>query len=239
MQNKKILIIIVFLLIIGAGAGAGVLASRLIHRQSAGSAIDDSAAGASGAAKQQAIKETIKRYNTRDEAASKKDPELCRKLGQDYSDSCILNIAIKAKDDKYCSEIDDDKAEAQCRQLFVKRNVLAGSDISKCQQLTDRVMHQACLVEFFSRFGSVVECDNFSGEEKDLCLDIVNNKLAMQKSDSQQCAVIKDAAMRKLCTETVSLTPLDSDRDGISDDMERSYGTDPLKPDAKPSGNGQ
>jgi hypothetical protein len=237
MRNKNILIAVMFLLVIVAGGSAAVLANRLLSRQAGGAGADNAAAVAAEAAKQQAIKETMARYDARDAAASKKDPELCRKMGSEFSDSCILNIAIKTKDNKYCNEISDAKAKDECLQLFVKKAALAGSDISKCQEITDTTMHQACLLEFFNRFEAIDQCGPFAAAEKELCLDIMNNRLAVQKADAKLCAGIKDAVMRKNCGEAISLMPLDSDHDGISDDMERSYGTDPLKPDTKPTGN--
>lgn len=235
MQNKNILIALAFLLIIASGAGAAVLVDRLLSRPGGIAGSDSAATAAAEAAKQQAIKETMSRYDARDEAASKKDPAICRKLGSEFSDSCILNIAIKTKDEAYCQEIGEPKAKEECLQLFVKRTVLAGTDIARCQEITDATMHQGCLLEFFNRFGAIDQCGPFAGAEKDLCLDIVNNRTAVQKGEAKLCAEIKDLAMRRNCSEVVSLMPIDSDRDGVSDDLERSYGTDPSKPDTQPA----
>ena len=164
-----------------------------------------------------------------------KDLEACKQLGPGKSGECIMEIAMASNDDKYCSEITDPTQGQRCKEYFIYSEIIKGGDEKPCMSLQS-LFKDSCLEHFFWLWEDTAKCAAMPGDIKLRCEDIINKKNAYNKNDIKLCDKVKDQNLQTDCTNTVKEKPLDSDKDGIIDSTEISFGTNPFRADTDGDG---
>ncbi len=183
-------------------------------------------------------KKNDKGYYLMKKAIKKKDDKYCLEIGEDKYDQCVYGIAVTNNDESFCQKIRDNKLQTECFDNFSFQKIKSNSDIEQCLNLKVEKFKNQCLKEIFLKYEDVDECSNLSQNEKKLCEDIVYRKLAITKHDKNICSKILDENIKENCLlEIKENNPLpDHDDDGLLDQEELSYGTDPFSPDTDGDG---
>jgi len=148
-----------------------------------------------------------------------KNIDLCQTLVEDGEiNECLDAIAVQANRKDYCERIkNDDKLKTQCLDSIDFMNISWGKDPNLCDTLADPALKENCYEEYFSKLDNLNQCAIVKDATRQKhCQDIVNNRL---KSLAAAKAAIKD-----------------SDNDGLPDDVEISFGTNPFKADTDGDG---
>jgi hypothetical protein len=148
-----------------------------------------------------------------------KNIDLCQTLVEDDEiNECLDAIAVQANRKDYCERIkNDDKLKTQCLDSIDFMNISWGANPNLCDTLADAALKENCYEEYFSKLNNLSQCEIVKDPARQKhCQDIVDNRL---KSLTAAKAAIKD-----------------SDHDGLPDDVEISYGTNPFKADTDGDG---
>lgn len=148
-----------------------------------------------------------------------KNIDLCQTLVEDDEiNECLDAIAVQANRKDYCERIkNDDKLKTQCLDSIDFMNISWSKDANLCDTLVDSVLKENCYEEYFSKLDNLSQCDIVKDATRQKhCQDIINKRL-------------KSLA-------AVQVTIKDSDNDGLPDDVEISYGTNPFKTDTDGDG---
>lgn len=148
-----------------------------------------------------------------------KNIDSCLTLGEaDEINECVMAIASQSKRKDYCDKIiKDDRLKTECLDSIDFINISWGADPNLCDTLADPALKENCYEEYFVKLDNPSQCEIVKdGTRKSHCQELVNNRL---KSLADAKATIKD-----------------SDNDGLSDEVEISFGTNPFKADTDGDG---
>lgn len=179
------------------------------------------------------------------------DPTECQDAGtRPAIDQCYFRIATSRYDIQLCEYIFDVARKTRCQGLNIAKQVADGGDPELCVSIVDTDARHRCLIIAVENGVDEDFCGLFSGEESVNCSDEVN-LLAGQAGDSSACAAIINEDLREECypieevqtpaeveprIEAEPAAPTDSDNDGLTDEEEEQYGTDPNNPDTDGDG---
>lgn len=146
-------------------------------------------------------------------------------------DDCYYNAANLAQDISLCGKIQDEEKKNHCKAMFTLANLdSAKLKLQDCLALPID-LKEPCVNSFISNLNEIDECRVFQGEQKSFCLDQVNTKLALVDGDKTFCEKIANSVLNKSCVTQIASRPMDTDNDGITDEMEMSYKLDPFNKD--------
>lgn len=167
-----------------------------------------------------------------------KNIEDCAKLdSQKRINECFNDIAISAKKKSYCERITDGKLKEECVNSIDYLVASWGNDPNACDSLVGDAHRNNCYQEYFVKLSTTTDCVKVQNEvRKTQCNDLVNNRLATVFSKPEACDAITDQTLKTNCQKNKAIIAQDSDKDGLSDDIEMSLGTDPFKADTDGDG---
>jgi len=147
----------------------------------------------------------------------------------------ILRFRLKKK--SYCERITDGKLKEECVNSIDYLVASWGTDPNACDSLVGDAHRNNCYQEYFVKLSSVDECAKVTNSvRKTQCLDLVNNRLATVLAKPESCDLITDQTLKANCQKNKYTPAKDSDKDGLSDDIEMSLGTNPFKADTDGDG---
>jgi len=192
----------------------------------------------SEAEKEEIIKkgrEAVSQYEFKKEVVKSLNEELCEEIkDENYRDDCIFEISSTKGKGAYCDKINNDKLRIRCGEIDIFFNTISGDDGFLCYKLRDNDYKAACLNSFFVKLKDEKQCSEFDQKDQDRCSDIVFDLKSRNEKVSDYCTSIKDEALRKNCESRQFAN--DRDDDGISDSLEKSYGTNLDSPDTDSDG---
>lgn len=230
MKKNTLLIIVTIILLLIAGVSLSFYFSK---RQAEKIAINKIIQETERSEKE---KQDKVNYETTRLATAAKGLDSCSTLESEAKDLCIYKVTILAGIEDYCEKIERTELKENCHDKFILVKVIAQSEGLKCLTLENDLTKNECLEYFYSKINNISQCENYSSENKARCLDVVNNRIAFNNKDISGCDSITSQAMKIECKRNINNMPKDSDSDGISDSLERSYGTDPFKADTDSDG---
>lgn len=164
-----------------------------------------------------------------------KNVENCKFLRKKDQNICFFDFASSNNDKKYCEFIDKKEIRDACLETFVYNEAIDSKNIKNCYNIATSST-ELCLYEYFRNFNDINDCSVLEEGDKQKCLDSVNGIQAYKTGDGRLCNLVVDNSLKNSCKQAVENKPVDSDNDGISDSMERSYGTNPFNPDTDDDG---
>lgn len=163
------------------------------------------------------------------EAINDLSPEACDKVADGQSrNNCITEIAIRQNDEKSCDLHEDEEEKNTCLSLILGTKARESDNMATCLAIPDESYRDSCFFAIVNKKNDAKYCDEL-GELKDKCLNIILANEAFQKGDTSFCDSISDPASRESCAAELGGT--DTDNDGLSNDEEKKYRTDPKNPD--------
>jgi len=171
-----------------------------------------------------------KAYISQRAVAMQKNLESCKLLREKDKDSCYLDIANSNNNKRICELIGKKAIQDSCFENFSFKEAIDGKDVKACYNLASS-SKEDCLIDYFRNFTDAKECVAVEGVDRQECLDMVNNSQAHRLGDVELCGLVADNAIRENCKQAIVDKPLDSDKDGLSDNDEKSFGTNPLNTD--------
>jgi len=169
-------------------------------------------------------------------AVAEQDISYCNQLVEMSRDQCIYIVVTSSNNQSFCQEIQDQNLKSECLGFTEYQRALKENDINICLSLNPEDLRRKCLTFFFDQQTDIDYCQNFSGFDQLLCQDLVYKNLAIANQDLRQCDNISDRAVLLDCQTIIKSLPQDSDKDGIIDMLERSYGFDPFAADTDGDG---
>ncbi|MCX6743064.1 MAG: thrombospondin type 3 repeat-containing protein [Candidatus Parcubacteria bacterium] len=166
-------------------------------------------------------------------AQSEKNLSYCDQLKSLKKDDCIYYAAINNNELAFCNLISDTAQAKKCSEIVAAVQIITDKDSQKCLSLAVEEVKADCLTEIFRQQNDLKYCVAFKNEVKVLCEDIVYTNLAFTAKDPTICDKIQSADNKINCQTAIDALPLDSDKDGVPDYLERSYGTNPFDPQSK------
>ncbi len=171
------------------------------------------------------------------EALAEKNIEKCRELEDEHKISnCIYSLATQYKDKELCFQIEDSQLQEKCQEFFLYLQVLEDKNAEECLKLQFNNFKEACLNTIFQEKNNISYCANFSDLVRDKCENMYYKQKAIKEKDSAVCSQINDEGKMESCYHVLENTIADSDGDGLSDTMERSYGLNPHDSDTDSDG---
>lgn len=172
-------------------------------------------------------------------ATYQKNVDGCQVFGKQKSiNECINSIAVQAQRKGYCEKLSgDDKLKKECLDAIDYIIISWGNDPNKCSSLSTVFMQDNCYKEYFAKLNDVSQCEVVNDNNKKLqCNDIVNERQALVFNKPEACNLINDMLVKESCQKNIIAPPLDTDQDGLPNDIELSFGTNPLKADTDNDG---
>jgi len=226
-KNKIVIILVIICLLIISSGGI------LIYKNKKNLKINNSSPSEDQAKK---IKQQEADYLRQRAIEGQKKVEGCLALEKEKIDSCIYDLANKYNNESWCDKMTDEKKKSACHELFTFGKIITDNkDPKECLGLSAEFKNN-CLSNFFINYTDLSPCNEFQDDDKNLCSDIVNGNIAYKDADKNHCLNIKNQNLKKDCLEAIASKPEDSDQDGLTNDLERAYGTDPFKIDTDGDG---
>jgi hypothetical protein len=178
-----------------------------------------------------------------DEALNNLSVSLC----QDISDAtvkknCIIEIAARKNDERECQSIADEEEKNTCISLILGRKSRETNDLNLCLSIPLEYYRDSCFTEILSKVTDRDYCDEL-GDYKNKCLGVIILNEALRKKDAGVCQDLPVEGEREACQGMISeilraeaYAKEDSDNDGLTNEEEERYGTDPLNPDTDGDG---
>jgi len=167
-----------------------------------------------------------KAYIAQRAVVMQKNLESCKLLREKDKDSCYLDIANSNNDKKICELISKKAIHDSCLENFALKEALGDNNVKSCYSLASTTKDD-CLTDYFRNFSDVKDCAATDISDRQKCLDLVNNTQAYKLRDGNLCNLVDGDIMRENCKRVIKNIPLDSDKDGLNDSDERSFGTNP------------
>ncbi len=172
-------------------------------------------------------------YNALKKAVANKDPSYCENLKQETKDNCLYDIATENNDVSFCASIIDSTLQNNCQEKINAEISVSNNTINGCLNLQSTELKKQCLLEIFRNQSDLKFCIPVATEFKGLCEDLININMAYNKKDQKICDQIQNESYKIECVNAIKSIPIDSDKDGVPDYLEMSYGTDPFNPQSK------
>lgn len=239
--NLKIIILIIVLLVLGAGVG--FLAYNLFTTK-----LPTTNENTNKPFVNQPVNQVVEDQNQNinvdsysadnklyKKAVDERDPKYCDQTIEMKKDDCLHDVAIYLGVE-VCQQISDAAIKAKCLAYHATTKALGDKNLKACMAISDLEFRMSCMVQLFIQQNDLNYCTDLSGEDKNLCEDLINKNIAIKATDANACANIQDQNIKDDCANIVSKLPLDQDNDGITDDLEKLYGLNPFKVDTDDDG---
>lgn len=164
-------------------------------------------------------------------AETEKNIERCKSLRKQDIDRCYFSIAFSSNDKKICDLISSEDVKKNCFENFIFQEAINGNNVRLCYNFATS-SKEDCLHNYFRNFKDVKECYFLDEADKQKCFDLVNSISAFNLGDDSVCNSVVDDLTKENCKKVIKNKPIDTDKDGLSDSDERSYGTNPLNSDS-------
>jgi len=175
-------------------------------------------------------------YHLQKKAVKENDYNVCYlMIDIENKNSCISSIARLLMNKDICDNIEDDKLQLECMEGIDFTNIIEGENINNCDELTIENLKNFCYEDFFRKQDDSSYCTNIKYKQ-DKCYSIILLKEALDKKDINVCKKIPLDYEKKECQKNINNIPKDQDGDGLSDQIERAFGTDPFKADTDGDG---
>lgn len=151
---------------------------------------------------------------------------------------CINSVAVQSHRKDYCEKITaNDTLKNECLDAIDYIIISWGDDPNKCSTLSSLFAQDNCFKEYFVKLNNLNQCDAVNDNTRKLqCSDLVNERQALVFNKPEACNLITDELLKNNCQKNIIVPPLDTDQDGLPDDIELSFGTNPLKADTDSDG---
>lgn len=232
---KKKVFIAASLILLAAGLGVGSWQYRRAQESKLRAATEEAARQQKRQAEESLQKEVSIGYAIITQAVKSKNPDDCLKLEKSVLDSCFYSVAQATSDKAVCERILDYNKRSACQEFLLFREMQDKLTKDFCGSLKSAQVSESCFSQIFSELGSTESCADFAEPHKQRCFDLVNTRLAIT-GDGGSCDAVKDKEIRSSCQVASASAPKDSDKDGLSDTTEISYGTDAFKKDSDGDG---
>jgi hypothetical protein len=168
--------------------------------------------------------------------------ETCEMHSEDADrDNCYWLLAMNGKNTSYCGEIINDDNRVLCADGINAAMARETKDTEYCERIMEDVRKQQCLDFLESKD---IENDCINGSQRPECDTYKATQAAIQARSEELCEAIENDAARESCIDAIAssgaieaiVTDVDSDGDGLSDEEEATYGTDPENSDTDGDG---
>lgn len=165
-----------------------------------------------------------------------KDEKLCDIIKYpSKTEDCIKYAAFAAGKPELCQSIDEFEKK-ECLGPFMAYQAAASGKVEECKKID--VLEYANLC--FERIINNLDRNCLLLPDKNdqiLCQDIITYETALDTNNIKACDLITDNARKDVCVNFLTKGPLtDSDQDGIPDNKELWFTTDPFKADTDGDG---
>ena len=156
-------------------------------------------------------------------------------------DNCYWGLARDHGVSEFCDQISEPSSALRCRDDLAQEQALAAQDVDLCEEIEDETRRSRCK----ETLGEPVNASTCASDEDPmLCEDLALLQLADDELNRDYCDRMSDESRRDSCLELVltkiseqtDSAPSDSDSDGLTDEAESAYGTDPQNPDTDGDG---
>ncbi|MDG1950148.1 MAG: hypothetical protein P8J32_05050, partial [bacterium] len=160
----------------------------------------------------------------------------------DDRDNCYLLLAMETRNTSHCAEVVDDQRRIFCADGINATLARESNDIEYCDRIMDEDRKQQC-ADFLE--AEEIKNDCINGSEREECDTYRATQTAVEAASIELCEGIEDEIIRESCVDAVAssnlddvieLGDVDTDNDGLSDQDEETYGTDPNNPDSDADG---
>ncbi|GEM_PF-2226595 len=158
-------------------------------------------------------------------------PEACRHLKESVAiDNCLWGVAATTSDIQLCTQIQDAWWADACHDGIIRAQAFAAGKADACQPIKNSAKQKTCREALDPT--TAANC-KARGGSVETCADLAMLEQAKQAEDRSVCDSIKDKSRRGQCLELISD---DTDRDGLTTQEEKKFGTDPHNPDTDGDG---
>lgn len=172
-----------------------------------------------------------------DFAADHGSLEACELLESEQArDNCAWGVARSLSDASLCGALTDPAAAMRCADGIVEALAIANLDVSACEAIQDGEREARCI----ALLSEPVTSENCLERATEACDDIRLYEEAVATLDALLCREIVEEGRRESCEEAVEdrldVLTEDDDEDGLTNEEEARYGTDPQSPDTDDDG---
>ncbi len=182
--------------------------------------------------------------------------EICNKLSDDTSITCVWQVALEQLDPKDCENINDDEKQEKCSDSVYRALATKDQSLSWCEKIISDVTRTRCVNILSEEIAKTKGCVE-TGVDQAVCDRQTALNTAVASGDPAQCLVLTNNSDQVNCLDVVGVgdkdydglsastesklgtsdESADSDGDGLSDyDEYHKYKTDPAKSDTDSDG---
>lgn len=167
----------------------------------------------------------------------KPDAKTCELIKTEFGrESCINYVAFSTNNKKVCENNDTEFARKECLGPILAYNTAALGDLAGCKKIDVLEYGSLCIQRIINNLYR--DCTKFKEKEDQLyCEDVILYENALDMNNPKSCSLINDKTRKKVCENMMSKgKEVDSDSDGVSDNKELWFMTDPFKSDTDDDG---
>lgn len=176
-------------------------------------------------------------------AQSQQTSEICEMIQtQVAKDNCYWELAQQTNEVEYCLQIGEEPALLICQDDVYQALALSQGNGDMCDSIQDDSRRKNCI----ETLSEPITSANCSSDKDSFCEDLAYLEQAIVEVNMTLCDEIQDQQTRDSCIELVGsaaneqtepqISSQDQDGDGLTDEEEEEYGTDPLNPDTDGDG---
>lgn len=167
----------------------------------------------------------------------------CTKMSRNTdADLCVYQVAVDTKNKATCTLITNINMQTSCTEKVTAIGALKSSSVEDCFSITkNEFVRKDCLINIFSNFESLNECDIIDASVRQFCQDILLVREMYIRDDVSACSGIIDEEVRGYCDGSGEYfvnfkQKFDKDGDGLRTWQEKLLGTDETKKDTDGDG---
>jgi hypothetical protein len=181
------------------------------------------------------------RYDDLRKAMYSKSKEECLSLKKAEKKICLWQLASLSQDPAPCELLDLAEDIEKCKNDLKAYGIINGTEIGKCASLDRKELQNACYLAFINTWQKNGQSDNcklssLPLEFQQICADHFSLIKAVTDKSQAACGQIATADIKAHCQKTIADLPTDTDGDGLTDKIEKSYGLDFTKKDTDGDG---
>jgi hypothetical protein len=147
-----------------------------------------------------------------------------------------LNKKVELIDAQLCQQFTGKEKEACDNQLLYQKAIME-ANTQQCLGINDQLTKERCIFKIALDNNDAGKCQVLSGVALNTCQDNYWLNKALAQGKKELCQNIAGEGQKSGCLmELGEVKILDSDSDGLDDEEEKIYGTDPKNPDTDGDG---